>query len=913
MARFIPLRKRLPLTVRTVFLLLFVGVICLGGAAAYTAFTIEQHTETMLGTRLEYIARTAALVIDGDAHLKLKQSLANNEDISQLEDLSKIQRILRRIQKVNDLSSDLYTFVSDDTGNGLRYLATSADRSYAGKTAALNASAKEAILSGRATHTALYQERNGRWISAYAPIKTKVGRVVGAVAVESRADDEIAVSREKLLQVMAIPAGGLLVLLIIIGWTSASGTSRPLRQLRAALENDAPEAIPASLTDGRRDEIGNLAHAAARALERFQAAKKAADEATPKQEAPKEESRSTAYLLLEEKLKEAERYLHSFTHTLREGLLFFQKDGIILPTYSLACEDLFETMPATKPIWEVLGVPEEEMKDHLAALFQEPIPFEDAAALCPKEHESPSGKKIALRYAPVRDEARRVSAVALAATPAHSTLASAEPTISKKPVPAAPRPAATFRTPPPPTEPEDFASPDEVTQIKPLTLVAGAPSPVPTPTSLPFAPPPPPEGTPDGDSIIDEPPGTTNLGKGPTIISFASVPWGSVIQAPHPAPDEPAPVTVVPRGPSTAQILAPLKLLRYRHQLSQYMRSAREVFIVLRRELDAAQHRIPNLELALQLAKRLRVGGALFGLRPLATQCGVLETRIRALKDSTDEGRTEAVAQLESGFFSVESAFKEALGELWEILGDELETGSRVMEIPYDKLAAFRDRLASIPGAQSLLEDFEEDFLMEPIRAFFTHFDPLVAETANAARKEIRPIVWSGGDLRINAEPFIDLFASMGCLFENAVEHGIEKPEDRKSLDKDPTGTIVVTFQLTEGSSDLETGWLFITIEDDGRGIHPQEVRHQLESTGKATESESDHQVIQHIFDPGYSTKAATEALGASGNGMDALVEQIKRLGGTLEVESVPGRNTQVTILVPYRKRDSQGLAQLAA
>lgn len=878
MARLIPLHKRLPLTVRTIFLLLFVGVLCLSGAGIYTLLTIERHTEAMLGTRLEYIARTAALVVDGEAHLKLKQSMSSGESPTSLEEYSKIQRILRRIQKVNDLTSDVYTFVAEESGTGFKYVATTSDRPYYGKAAPLNAQAKEALLGGKATHTPIYREKNGRWISAYAPIKTKVGRVVGAVAVDSRAEEAILESRAELIQAMAIPAGVLVVFLVLVGWSSASGTARPLRQLRAALENDAPEAIPPTLTDGRRDEIGNLAHAAARALERFQEAKRAAEE-TVAQLSAKDGKKSNDHLLLEEKLRDAERFLHAFTHALREGLLFFQKDGIVLPTYSLACEDLFEVMPATKPIWEVLGTPEAEMKDHLSALFQEPIPFEDAAALCPRSHVTPSGRRLALRYAPVRDASRKVWAVALAVTEETAGGLSLAP--------------VTPKTEPLPSPPFQAAAPE-----------------------LSVSPEPEPDRETDGDTVVlslsqlshDD---SGEAGSEPLepIAPPISSPTASITGAGRTAERE-----TEPAPSSTARLLAPLRLLKYRHQLSQYMRSAREVFLVLRRELDAAEHRVPNLDLALDLARRLRLGSALFGLGPLAAECGEVESRIRALKDASDESRSAAIAELESGFSRLESSFKEALGELWELLGDELETGSRVVEIPIDRLSSFRDRLASVPAAEALVEEFEESFLLEPVQAFFAHYDPLVAEIARAQGKQVKPIVWTGTDLRLHAEPYLPLFAAFGAVFENAIEHGIETPEERKGMEKDTAGTIVVTFQLTEGTAD-EPGWLFITVEDDGRGIHPQVIRHRLEGLGQAqvVEGESDHQVLQHIFDPGFSTKPAGGALEARGNGMDELAAIVKRLGGSLEVDSIPGRNTQVTVLVPYRAKRAREAMQLAA
>ena len=135
--------------------------------------------------------------------------------------------------------------------------------------------------------------------------------------------------------------------------------------------------------------------------------------------------------------------------------------------------------------------------------------------------------------------------------------------------------------------------------------------------------------------------------------------------------------------------------------------------------------------------------------------------------------------------------------------------------------------------------------------------------------------------------------------------HGIENPDDRTALGKAKFGSLVVKVVLEESSSsnagDAAQGWLDIRIEDDGQGVNPEAIRTKLRELGKEeeAESESDSQVIQHIFD-GFSTKEVVTDVSGRGVGLSAVKEEVTRLGGTVRVESILGKQTVFHMRVPY-------------
>jgi chemotaxis protein histidine kinase CheA/CheY-like chemotaxis protein len=133
-------------------------------------------------------------------------------------------------------------------------------------------------------------------------------------------------------------------------------------------------------------------------------------------------------------------------------------------------------------------------------------------------------------------------------------------------------------------------------------------------------------------------------------------------------------------------------------------------------------------------------------------------------------------------------------------------------------------------------------------------------------------------------------------MVRNAVDHGIESPEERLASGKDETGRLLIRCSR-------ESGNMKIVINDDGRGIDYEKIRRKLLDEGQVTESMavslSKEDLTNYIFQSGFSTSSGVSHISGRGVGMDAVRGSIERLKGSIVIDSVYGAGTSFTILVP--------------
>jgi two-component system chemotaxis sensor kinase CheA len=133
-------------------------------------------------------------------------------------------------------------------------------------------------------------------------------------------------------------------------------------------------------------------------------------------------------------------------------------------------------------------------------------------------------------------------------------------------------------------------------------------------------------------------------------------------------------------------------------------------------------------------------------------------------------------------------------------------------------------------------------------------------------------------------------------LVRNAVDHGIEPPQAREAAGKPPTGTISVR-AFHEG------GQVHIAIEDDGAGIDPDLIRQEAARRGIASRDQvaamSDHEALNLIFLPGFSTARSVTNVSGRGVGMDVVRTNVEKLGGSVEIGSQKSEGSRVSITLP--------------
>lgn len=241
------------------------------------------------------------------------------------------------------------------------------------------------------------------------------------------------------------------------------------------------------------------------------------------------------------------------------------------------------------------------------------------------------------------------------------------------------------------------------------------------------------------------------------------------------------------------------------------------------------------------------------------------------------------------------TAFEAFLHENSNIIQIPKGQVSRIIEVPVETAKDIISALARIPNGAELTKKYEDLFLTEAIDSRFKYYEGLAQSVAEKLGKRLKPMVIEGGDYRLNPEPYQKLFASMVHAFRNAVDHGLEAPDEREWAGKDPAGQISVR---VEGQS---SGFA-IEISDDGQGIDPTVIREKLKKKfpdqdfSKAT----DHEIIQQVCMPGFSSRDTVGEFSGRGVGLDALREEVLRVGGRFEIESTVGKGTTLKIFVPF-------------
>lgn len=184
---------------------------------------------------------------------------------------------------------------------------------------------------------------------------------------------------------------------------------------------------------------------------------------------------------------------------------------------------------------------------------------------------------------------------------------------------------------------------------------------------------------------------------------------------------------------------------------------------------------------------------------------------------------------------------------------------------------------------------------MQPIKKVFGRFPRLVRDLARSLKKEINlELVGEETDLDKNlvealADPLVH-------LVRNAVDHGIETPEEREASGKPRGGKVVL-------SAEQEGDHILLSISDDGKGMDADVLRAKAVEKGLLDKDAADRlnefECYNLIFAPGFSTKTEISDVSGRGVGMDVVKTKISQLNGTVNVFSVQGQGSKIVIKVP--------------
>ena len=184
---------------------------------------------------------------------------------------------------------------------------------------------------------------------------------------------------------------------------------------------------------------------------------------------------------------------------------------------------------------------------------------------------------------------------------------------------------------------------------------------------------------------------------------------------------------------------------------------------------------------------------------------------------------------------------------------------------------------------------------MQPIKKVFDKIPRQVRELKTKLGKEV-DLILEGEMTEVDKSLVEELSDPMVHLIRNALDHGLEPPEERLAAGKSPTGTLTVR-AFYEGNN------VVIQIAEDGRGINPEKIKAAAIKKGvidaETAATMSDRDAIRLIFEPGFSTAEKISDVSGRGVGMDVVNSKIAAVKGTIDISSEVGFGTTISIFLP--------------
>ncbi|MGE5086048.1 MAG: ATP-binding protein [Bacillota bacterium] len=336
-----------------------------------------------------------------------------------------------------------------------------------------------------------------------------------------------------------------------------------------------------------------------------------------------------------------------------------------------------------------------------------------------------------------------------------------------------------------------------------------------------------------------------------------------------------------------------INLVQHKKEVGRFIRESKMLLSDLNTGLKAPWKNADHEFLFRQL-HTLKGGAALYSIGEMVHFCHQAETLLAEFKETKSVHSYEKL-QVES--VHIQKSFDQFLEKSEEILGIKALSEERQLEIPLSRLQEVLAKVQMYPHGTATSQLLINEFVMEPVGSFFTIYNDVALKLAEKQEKQLNPIVYKNSDFKVLPEVYSNLFATFVHSFRNSVDHGIETPAIRMEAQKNPAGTITVSFEHHR-RPDIDS--FLIRIDDDGGGINAAKIREKLAAKNIDTSHESDQEVIQHIFDSQFSTRDQVTEISGRGVGMDAIKHAAEELGGRVWVESSLGQGTSLFVEVPY-------------
>ena len=228
-----------------------------------------------------------------------------------------------------------------------------------------------------------------------------------------------------------------------------------------------------------------------------------------------------------------------------------------------------------------------------------------------------------------------------------------------------------------------------------------------------------------------------------------------------------------------------------------------------------------------------------------------------------------------------------------ELIINQSMIAQRLQEL---RLATDADVVTHVEDYRLLARDIQEAVMAiraQPVKPLFQRMSRIVRDAAASTGKSAR-LLTIGEAVEVDKTVVERLADPLTHMIRNAVDHGLEQPEDRVAAGKDPSGTIRL-------SAAHRSGAVIITVRDDGAGLNRPKILEIAKRKGLVPQDAelSDSEIDSLLFMPGFSTASTVSNLSGRGVGLDVVRNAVLALGGRVTIASTPGKGTEFTISLP--------------
>ena len=238
----------------------------------------------------------------------------------------------------------------------------------------------------------------------------------------------------------------------------------------------------------------------------------------------------------------------------------------------------------------------------------------------------------------------------------------------------------------------------------------------------------------------------------------------------------------------------------------------------------------------------------------------------------------------------------DTLEHLMTMVSELVLTRNQLLEISRrNEDTEFKVPLQRLSNVTAELQEGVMKTRMQPIGNAWQKLPRIVRDLSSELGKQIE-LEMHGADTELDRQVLDLIKDPLTHMVRNSADHGLETPAERLAAGKGEQGTIRL-------SAYHEGGHIIICIADNGRGLNTEKIKAKALSSGLVTEAElekmSEAQIHKFIFAPGFSTAAAVTSVSGRGVGMDVVRTNIDQIGGTIDIKSVAGEGSSVTIKIP--------------